>query len=193
MANSMFLGCDVRKPFRNYIPIAARVCLAPFGFAFIFILILANVDFSSYAWSGYERTGFQHIVSVCMDTILSTVILVLIYLSILKLTKTYSKKDMIAGVIYLTVFHFFFLIFSLTDLVIILKNTVEYLLHHFGHWSNSEQLSSEEIEGQKNYRDISISVIYFFVNTLLSMLITAWSHCLCGSSLDNDKKGTFCQ
>lgn len=100
----MLWGCDVLKRSLKFIPLVARITLAPFGFILVFILALMNVDISDYAWITYGTSHFHHILSVCTDTFVSLLFLVLVYRCVLTMTKTYSKKEMVTGVVYLGVF-----------------------------------------------------------------------------------------
>ncbi len=173
MEKSTSSVCDVRRSsVKKYVPIVTRICLAPLNFIFVFILGLMNLDFSSYAWDGFERSHEQLYLSASMDTFVSLVFLTLIYLSILKLTRTWSRNTIMAGITYLIVFQIFFVIFSMTDIVMLLKQTVEYTLHYIGSWSFNDTLTPEAITVQKNQRDFWISVIYFLGNTLLSTSVT---------------------
>lgn len=178
MVSLMWWGCDVLKRFLKFIPLVARITLAPFGFILVFILSLMNVDISDYAWITYGTSHFHHILSVCTDTFVSLLFLVLVYRCVLTMTKTYSKKEMVTGVVYLGVFQVIFLIFSLSDLVITLKNVVEHMLQYTGHWIISDEQVPEVMERQRNERDLWISVIYLIANTSLSMLITVRSRFL---------------
>lgn len=178
MVSLMLWGCDVLKRSLKFIPLVARITLAPFGFILVFILALMNVDISDYAWITYGTSHFHHILSVCTDTFVSLLFLVLVYRCVLTMTKTYSKKEMVTGVVYLGVFQVIFLIFSLSDLVITLKNVVEHMLQYTGHWIISDEQVPEVMERQRNERDLWISVIYLIANTSLSMLITVRSRFL---------------
>lgn len=173
MEKSTSSVCDVRSSsMKKYVPTVARICLAPFGFILVFILGLMNLDFSSYAWNGFSRSHGQLYLSACMDTLISLIFLILIYLFILKLTQTWSRNVIITGIIYLVVFQILFIFFSMTDIVIGLKMTIEYILHYIGSWSFNDALSPEAITTQKNCRDLWVSIIYFLGNTLLSTLAT---------------------
>ncbi|GEM_PF-515885 len=178
LLNPWRFRCDVLKRFLKFIPLVARITLAPFGFILVFILALMNVDISDYAWITYGTSHFHHILSVCTDTFVSLLFLVLVYRCVLTMTKTYSKKEMVTGVVYLGVFQVIFLIFSLSDLVITLKNVVEHMLQYTGHWIISDEQALEIIEKQRNERDLWISLIYIIANTSLSMLITVRSRFL---------------
>lgn len=173
MEKSTSSVCDVhRSSMKRYVPIVTRICLAPLGFILVFILGLMNLDFSSYAWNGFARSHGQLYLSACMDTFISLVFLILIYLFILTLTKTWSRNAIITGITYLVVFQILFILFSMTDIVIWLKIIVEYVLHYAGSWSFKDALSPEAITSQKNSRDLLMSIIYFLGNTLLSTLAT---------------------
>ncbi|WP_320461241.1 hypothetical protein [Lelliottia sp. CFBP8978] len=172
MVKSTSSVCDVRKSLKRYVPVVTRICLAPLGFILVFILALLDLDFSHYAWSGYERSDLQRVIGISIDTTIALAVVILIYLLILKLTRTWSRNTVMTGITYLALFQVIFVIFSMSNLVMLIKNSVENILYYTGYWSLSNTLSPEVMTSQKELRDLLISVIYFLANTLISTLLT---------------------
>lgn len=157
---------------KRYLPLLARSCIAPLGFVLVGILAINHLDFSSYAWGGYQRTSAQLLLALCINLTLASLILIALYLCILKIAGLWGRKEICAGILYICVFQFLFVVFSMTDCDVVLKSAVECLLHHAGQWDWAESVDFDKHEAQKESRDICITLIYLAGNTLLSQALT---------------------
>ena len=157
---------------KRYLPLLARICMAPVGFVLIGVLAVNSLDFGSYAWGGYQLTYAQLLLALCLNLFLASVILIACYLCILKIAGLWVRKEIYVGIFYICVFQLFFAVFTIMDCDVALKSAVEHLLHLCGKWEWAESLDFDKQEAQRESRDAWITLIYLAGNTALSQVST---------------------
>ncbi|EKS6649057.1 hypothetical protein QCD57_002856 [Enterobacter hormaechei] len=157
---------------KRYLPLLARICMAPMGFVLIGILAVNSLDFGSYALGGYQQTYARLLLAFCINLFLASLILIACYLCILKIAGQWLRKEIYVGIFYICVFQLFFVVFTMTDCDVALKSAVEHFLYHIGKWDWAESLDFDKQEGQRESRDFWITLIYFAGNTAFSQMST---------------------
>ncbi|MFJ5854438.1 hypothetical protein [Enterobacter cancerogenus] len=155
---------------KQYFPCLIRIAIAPLGFVLLGIMALSNLDFGSFAWSGYERSYPQLLMALCINTVITSAILVACYAFMLKITRTLSLAEFVTGALYICSFQLFFIFFTMADCVVVLKSTIEGFLSQIGEWRIDQNYP--QLETQKEVRDTLIAAIYLVCNSALSMLLT---------------------
>ncbi|MDT3667357.1 hypothetical protein ROK90_15255 [Cronobacter dublinensis] len=147
------------------------VFLAPFNFFIMASLAVLNLSFSDYAYDNYYRSYFDLIVIISVDAAVSYCICVVLYFLILRWLHLCSH--ILWGLFFIAFYQIGYMIFTMSDIMIYVKNTVEHMLFLRGIYSYDESLGLEDVEIQKSLRDAIIMLMFFAGNTTVSAIPAA--------------------
>ncbi|EKK7714342.1 hypothetical protein PO816_001209 [Cronobacter dublinensis] len=144
------------------------VFLAPFNFFIMALLAVLNLSFSDYAYDNYYRSYFDLIVIISVDAAVSYCIFVVLYFLILRWLHLCSH--ILWGLFFIAFYQIGYVVFTMSDIMIYVKNTVEHILFLRGLYSYDESLGLEDLETQKSLRDAIIMLTFFVGNTTISAI-----------------------
>lgn len=155
----------------KYLSAIVAVFLAPFNFFIMASLAVLNLSFSDYAYDNYYRSCFDLIVIISVDAAVSYCICVVLYFLILRWLHLCSH--ILWGLFFIAFYQIGYMIFTMSDIMIYVKNTVEHMLFLRGIYSYDESLGLEDVETQKSLRDAIIMLMFFVGNTTVSAIPAA--------------------
>lgn len=127
-----------------------------------------NLSFSDYSYDNYYRSYFDLIVIISVDAALSYCICVVLYFLILRWLHLCSH--ILWGLFFIVFYQIGYIVFTMSDIMIYVKNTVEHILFLRGLYSYDESLGLEDVETQKSLRDAIIMLTFFVGNTTISAI-----------------------
>ncbi|WP_237721995.1 hypothetical protein [Cronobacter malonaticus] len=129
-------------------------------------MAVLHLSFSDYAYSGYYRSFTDLVLIASVDSAVAGFILVFFYIYLLR--RLHLPGNFYWGVAFIMAWQVGFVVFTISDMVMHLKNVVEHIL-----FMNDFHLSyahvEPPVEGQTiAVRDFIISVLFFIGNAVVS-------------------------
>ncbi|ELY3468439.1 hypothetical protein SMX26_003059 [Cronobacter universalis] len=145
------------------------VLLAPLGFVIIALMAVFHLSFSDYGYTCYSRSFIDLVLIASVDSAVAGFILVLFYICLLR--QLHLSGNICWGVAFIMAWQVGFVIFTMSDMVIHLKDAVEHIL-----FMNDFHLSHAHVEppveGQAtSVRDFIMGMIFFIGNAVISGVV----------------------
>ncbi|WP_105574137.1 hypothetical protein [Cronobacter sakazakii] len=151
---------------QNFLGKLIPVLLAPLGFVIIALMAVFHLSFSDYAYTGYYRSFIDLVLIASVDSAFAGFMLALFYICLLR--RLHFCGNIFWGVAFIIAWQVDFVIFTMSDMVIHLKNIVEHLLFmdvlHLSHAHFEPPVEGQTIA----VRDFIMSVLFFIGNTVIS-------------------------
>ncbi|MDQ9204603.1 hypothetical protein QBS70_06805 [Cronobacter sakazakii] len=152
---------------QNFLGKLIPVLLAPLGFVIIALMAVFHLSFSDYAYTGYYRSFIDLVLIAFVDSAVAGFILVFfLYLFIKKAAFTW--QFFIGALLLLWPGRWVLFFFTMSDMVIHLKDIVEHLLFmddfHLSHAHVEPPVEGRTIK----VRDLLMSVLFLIGNTVIS-------------------------
>lgn len=147
-------------------PKLIAITVAPLGFVIIAFMAVFRLSFSDYAYSRYYRSFTDLVLIASVDSAVAGFILVFFYIYLLR--RLHLPGNFYWGVAFIMAWQVGFVVFTISDMVMHLKNVVEHIL-----FMNDFHLSyahvEPPVEGQATaVRDFIMSVLFFIGNAVAS-------------------------
>ncbi|EKK4013031.1 hypothetical protein SMW88_000653 [Cronobacter sakazakii] len=147
-------------------PKLIAITVAPLGFVIMAFMAVFRLSFSDYAYSGYYRSFTDLVLIASVDSAVAGFILALFYIFLLRWL--HLSGDICWGFAFIISWQVGFVVFTMSDMVIHLKNIVEHLLF-VDNFHLSYAHVEPPVEGQATVvRDFIMSVLFFISNTVIS-------------------------
>ncbi|ELY4322973.1 hypothetical protein QL189_17155 [Cronobacter turicensis] len=154
---------------QNFLGKLIPVLLAPLGFVIIALMAVFNLSFSDYAYTGYYRSFIDLVLIAFVDSAVAGLILVFFYIYLLR--RLHLPGNFYWGVAFIMAWQVGFVVFTMSDMVIHLKNIVERLLS-MGDFYLSHAHVEPPVEGQTMaVRDFIMGMIFFIGNAVISGVV----------------------
>ncbi|EKK3983629.1 hypothetical protein ACI6LE_002329 [Cronobacter sakazakii] len=151
---------------QNFLGKLIPVLLAPLGFVIIALMAVFHLSFSDYAYTGYYRSFIDLVLIAFVDSAVAGFILVFFYIYLLR--KLHLPGNFYWGVAFIMAWQVGFVFFTMSDMVIHLKDIVEHLLF-MDDFHVSHAHVEPPVEGQTiAVRDLLMSVLFLIGNTVIS-------------------------
>ncbi|EPE3186517.1 hypothetical protein [Cronobacter sakazakii] len=147
-------------------PKLIAITVAPLGFVIMAFMAVFRLSFSDYAYSGYYRSFTDLVLIASVDSAVAGFILALFYIFLLRWL--HLSGDICWGFAFIISWQVGFVVFTMSDMVIYLKNIVEHLLF-MDDFHLSYAHVEPPVEGQTiAVRDFIIIVVFFIGNAVAS-------------------------
>ncbi|EGT4385368.1 hypothetical protein SMZ82_002516 [Cronobacter malonaticus] len=147
-------------------PKLIAITVAPLGFVIVAFMAVFRLSFSDYAYSGYYRSFTDLVLIAFVDSAVAGFILALFYIFLLR--RLHLPGNFYWGVAFIMAWQVGFVIFTMSDMVMHLKNIVEHILFMNDFHLNYAHVETP-VEGQATaVRDFIISVLFFIGNAVVS-------------------------
>ncbi|ELY3739250.1 hypothetical protein SOJ93_002872 [Cronobacter sakazakii] len=148
------------------LPKLIAITVAPFGFVIIALMAIFHLSFSDYAYTGYYRSFIDLVLIASVDSAFAGFMLALFYICLLR--RLHFCGNIFWGVVFIIAWQVGFVVFTMSDMVIHLKNIVEHLLF-MDNFHLSYAHVEPPVEGQTiAVRDFIIIVVFFIGNAVAS-------------------------
>ncbi|ELY7392696.1 hypothetical protein SOJ80_002917 [Cronobacter universalis] len=142
------------------------VLLAPLGFVIIALMAVFHLSFSDYGYTCYSRSFIDLVLIASVDSAVAGFILVLFYICLLR--QLHLSGNICWGVAFIMAWQVGFVIFTMSDTVIHLKDVVEHILF-MNDFNLSHTHVEPQVEGQTiAIRDFIMGMIFFIGNAVMS-------------------------
>ncbi|EOW6703274.1 hypothetical protein ACU9IM_003531 [Cronobacter malonaticus] len=147
-------------------PKLIAIIVAPLGFVIVAFMAVFRLSFSDYAYSGYYRSFTDLVLIAFVDSAVAGFILALFYIFLLR--RLHLPGNFYWGVAFIMAWQVGFVIFTMSDMVMHLKNIVEHILFMNDFHLNYAHVETP-VEGQTiAVRDLLMSVLFLIGNTVIS-------------------------
>lgn len=150
-------------------PKLIAIIVAPLGFVIVAFMAVFRLSFNDYAYSGYYRSFTDLVLIAFVDSAVAGFILALFYIFLLR--RLHLPGNFYWGVAFIMAWQVGFVIFTMSDMVMHLKNIVEHILFMNDFHLNYAHVETP-VEGQATaVRDFIISVLFFIGNAVMSGVV----------------------
>ncbi|EKM0528345.1 hypothetical protein ACTV1V_001001 [Cronobacter turicensis] len=154
---------------QNFLGKLIPVLLAPLGFVIIALMAVFNLSFSDYAYTGYYRSFIDLVLIAFVDSAVAGFLLVFFYIYLLR--RLHLSGNFYWGVAFIMAWQVGFVVFTMSDMVIHLKNIVERLLSMEDFYLSNAHVEPP-VEGQTMaVRDFIMGMIFFIGNAVISGVV----------------------
>ncbi|WP_237654205.1 hypothetical protein [Cronobacter malonaticus] len=141
-------------------PKLIAITVAPLGFVIVAFMAVFRLSFSDYAYSGYYRSFTDLVFIAFVDSAVAGFILALFYIFLLR--RLHLPGNFYWGVAFIMAWQVGFVIFTMSDMVMHLKNIVEHILFMNDFHLNYAHVETP-VEGQATaVRDFIMGMIFYW-------------------------------